>query len=107
MIVVDASVLIDHLGGRAEARQARRRAVEQDHLLTASVLTKIEITAGMRSAGSPDVQALFRVVEWLPVTDQIANDAGALARRYRKSHHTIDVVDFVIAATAQSLGADV
>ena len=107
MIVVDTSVLIDHLRGRPEAYRALRQAVEADQRLAGSVLTKVEITAGMRSNERGAVEALFRAVEWLPVTGAIADEAGVLARRYRRSHESIDVVDYVIAATARSLDASV
>lgn len=107
MIVVDTSVLIDHLRGRENARKALRQAVEDGQRVSASVLTKVEVTAGMRSAERNAVSTLFRAIEWLPVTDPIADDAGVLARHYRRSHQAIDVVDYVIAATARSHGADV
>lgn len=107
MIVLDTSVLIEHLRGRAEAHAALRRAVEDDQLLAASVLTKIEVTAGMRSSERRTVETLFTAMEWLPVTDPIAEDAGTLARQYRRSHQTINVVDYVIAATARAHGAAV
>lgn len=107
MIVLDTSVLIEHLRGRVEAHTALRRAVEDDHLLAASVLTKIEVIAGMPSNERRSVETLFSAMEWLPVTDEIAEDAGSLARQYRRSHQSIDVVDYVIAATARILGAAV
>lgn len=107
MILLDTSVLIDHLRGRPEAGRALRGAVEGGQMLASSVLTKVEITAGMRSAERGAVETLFRAVDWLPVTDPIANDAGNLARRYRRSHASIDVVDYVIAATARSFDATV
>lgn len=107
MIVVDASVLIDHLRGRADARHALRQAVKDRQRVAASVLTRVEVTARMRSAERDVVSTLFRAIDWLPVTDAIAEDAGVLARQYRQSHGAIDVVDFVIAATARSHDAQV
>ena len=107
MIVRDTSVLIDHLRGQPEVQRALRRAVESDQRLAGSVLTKVEITAGMRSNERGAVEALFRAVEWLPVTAAIADEAGVLARRYRRLHESIDVVDYLIAATARSLDASV
>src|SRR3954468_4871439 len=106
MILVDTSVLVDHLRGRTEARDALRRSVAAGQLLVGSVLTKVELLAGMRRDERRPTRALFSALEWLPVTEAIADGAGALARQYRQSHSAIDVVDYVLAATAQSCGAE-
>ncbi len=55
----------------------------------------------MRSAERRDVAALFGVMRLLPVTDMVASRAAEHLRSYRRSHQGIDVVDYVIAATAQ------
>ena len=47
-VVVDTSVLIDHLRGHEGARAMLRRATREGERLTASVLTKVEVLAGMR-----------------------------------------------------------
>jgi predicted nucleic acid-binding protein len=107
VIVVDTSVLIDHLRGRPEARDVLREAVTDGQVLGASVLTRIEVTAGVRSDERRATDALFRALRWLPVTDAVAEDAGLLARRYRRSHGSIDVVDYVVAASARVHDADV
>ena len=49
---------------------------------------------------------LFASLQVEPVTDVIAKRAGEQLRAYRRSHPGIDVVDYVIAATADVLGAD-
>ena len=41
------------------------------------------------------------------MTEPIAEEAGLLARRYRRSHGAIDVVDYVVAASAQVHDAEV
>jgi predicted nucleic acid-binding protein len=43
---------------------------------------------------------------WIGVSDEIADEAGRLARRYRRSHAGVGIVDFIIAATARSLAGD-
>src|SRR4051794_8465484 len=107
MILVDTSVLVDHLRGRPEARAALSRSVTAGQLLVGSVLTKVELLAGMRSDERGPTRALFSALEWLPVTEGIADHAGALARQYRQCQPAIDVVDYVLAATAQSCGAEI
>jgi predicted nucleic acid-binding protein len=40
------------------------------------------------------------------VSDAIAARAGGLLRKYRRSHPGIDLVDYMIAATAEELDAE-
>jgi predicted nucleic acid-binding protein len=102
--LLDTSILIDHLRGRAEATEVLLSAAK-DSTPMVSVLTRVEIEGGMRSDERHGVRRLFDVLDLVPVTDEIARDAGALLRRYRQSHPGIDLVDFVIAATARVTGA--
>jgi predicted nucleic acid-binding protein len=43
---------------------------------------------------------------WVPVDEQIARVAGSMAAEYRRAHSGIDAIDYVIAATATVVGAD-
>lgn len=104
-VLVDTSVLIDHLRGRTEARDALAGAVEAGGLLVGSVLTRTEVLAGQRDAEEGATASLLSVIEWVPVTEPIADRAGRLARRFLRSHPGVDTVDYVIAATAQEVGA--
>jgi len=99
--VVDTSVLIDHLRGRDDARRVLGEIVDADEQLLGSVLTRAELLAGARSAERPRIEALLGVVEWMPVTLEIADRAGELARECLRSHPGIDTVDYVIAATVE------
>jgi predicted nucleic acid-binding protein len=72
----------------------------------ASVLARVEIEGGMRSAERSQVASLFGVISLLPVTDAIARRAGEHLRRHRRSHPGIDLVDYVVAATAELNGAE-
>ena len=106
VIVLDTAVLIDYLRNDAAAGSAVESAVTRGDRLSASVLTKVEILRGMRTAERPAVRRLFRALEWAAVDDGIAELAGQFARRFRASHHNIEVPDYVIAATVDWLGAD-
>jgi predicted nucleic acid-binding protein len=99
-VVVDTSVLIDHLRGRREARDALRRVVLAGERLVGSVLTRTEVLAGVRPAESVATHALLDALDWVAVDDEIADAAGALANRFLRSHPGVDTVDYVIAATA-------
>jgi predicted nucleic acid-binding protein len=71
-----------------------------------SILSRVEIEGGMRSAERQEVATLFSFLRMKPVTDAIARRAGRHLRRYRSSHQGVDVVDYVIAATAEHFQAD-
>lgn len=98
-------MLIDHLRGNNAARQAVLAAVQSGALLTCSVITKVEVLAGMRPAEKQATQALLNALEWHPVTDELAEHAGQLANQYLHSHPGVDPADYVIAATAIRHGA--
>lgn len=91
MMIVDTSILIDHLRGRDEPARVLADALRRGETLAASVLTRIEILGPMRSPERPALTRLFTAIDWLPVTTDIADRAGELARGYRRSHGSIDL----------------
>jgi len=99
----DSSVLIAHLRGEQQATNLLLSATSEERL--ASVLSRAEIEGGMRSAERARVASLFGVLTLLPVTDPIAGRAGEYLRRFRRSHPGIDLVDYLVAATAELHGA--
>lgn len=104
-ILVDTSILIDHLRGHDAARLALWSAAESGERLVASVVTKVEILAGMRTAEEHATRDLFAALDWIAVDEDIAEGAGRLANRYLPSHPGVDPVDYIIAATTGHLGA--
>ena len=102
MILVDTTVLIDNLRRVTVAREAILAALDRGDTLAASVLTKVELLSGMRAHEKSATRELMASLRWIDVDDTIAELAGTLARRYRASHHGIDVVDYVIAATVNA-----
>jgi predicted nucleic acid-binding protein len=106
VILVDTDVLIANLRGREVARGWLREARRRSGRLSVSVLTNTEIIGGMRSLERREVYELLSSLRPLPVTDTIARRAGELRRIYRRSHASISVVDYVIAATAEVHGLD-
>lgn len=105
-VLVDTSILIDHLRGDAEARQALRTAADSGRRVAASVVTKVEVLAGMRPPEEDRTQRLLDVIDWVEVDEAIAEQAGALANQYLRSHPGVDPIDYIIAATSQALDAD-
>lgn len=99
----DTSVLIAHLRGERRATTLLQSVKNEQRL--ASVLARVEIEGGMRSGERGQVASLFGVMRLMPVTDAVARRAGEHLRRYRRSHPGIDLVDYVVAATAELHGA--
>lgn len=104
-ILVDTSVLIDHLRGNQAAREAVEVAVRRGERIVCSVVTRVEVLAGVRPGEEVPTRRLLDQVEWIPVTTVLAEEAGMLANRYLRSHPGVDSVDFIIAATALELNA--
>lgn len=105
-VVLDSNVLIDHLRAHPGARGRVRAELAASRTLMASTLTKVEVLAGMRSSERSATRSLFDAIGWIGVSDEIAERAGALAGAHRASHRYIETVDFVVAATAQQLEAE-
>ncbi|HMR95239.1 MAG TPA: type II toxin-antitoxin system VapC family toxin [Microthrixaceae bacterium] len=105
MILVDSDILIAHLRGVPDARSWLREARLRSPL-GISVVTVAELTGGMRSAERREVWALLNVMRAEPVTELVARRAGELWRRFRRSHTGIGIADYLVAATALELGAE-
>jgi predicted nucleic acid-binding protein len=105
-VLADTSVLVDYLRGVAQARDALRGVFADGDLVEASVLTRAELSIGMRKSERRSTDALVAAVHWVPVDDAVADEADALARSYGRSHSGIDAVDYCIAATARVHGLD-
>jgi predicted nucleic acid-binding protein len=101
--VLDTSVLVDHLRAHESATEYIAALQEQP---ACSEVSRIEIVQGLRSAERRQAEALFRLIEWVPVNEAVARRAGELGRRWRRSHPGIGVADLAIAATAEQVGGD-
>lgn len=105
-VLLDTSVLVDHLRGNVEARDAMLGAIAAGQRLAASVVVKVEVLAGVRPGEEPATRKLLDALEWFAVDDDVAERAGQLANRYLGSHPGVDPVDYIIAATAIANDAD-
>lgn len=106
MKLVDTTVAVDHLRGEKAAVRLLAGFLDAGEPLVASEVTRFELLAGVRPRGLGALEDFFAAVDWLPVTEAVTREAGALARRYLRSHSGIGTADYLIAATAIGAGAD-
>jgi predicted nucleic acid-binding protein len=104
-VVVDSSVLIDHLRADDRARRTLAERIADGDELWGVVVSRAEVLAGMRSAERAPTLRLLDHLRWLEVDVELADEAGALARRFRRSHPGLELADCLIAAGAVRLDA--
>ena len=106
-LVLDTSVLIDHLRGRPRAAtEIIPSAIARGDELWSSYVVRAEVLAGMRSGEETATRDLLRLVSWVEVDEAMTEAAGALGRRFLRSHRGIDVADLLVAALTQALDAE-
>ncbi|MGH2939270.1 MAG: type II toxin-antitoxin system VapC family toxin [Solirubrobacterales bacterium] len=106
MKLVDTSVAIDHLRGLPEAVDLLGGLIDGEELLLASEVVRFELLAGVRKGEIEALEQFFTALSWVPIGEEVARTAGDLARRHRRAHSGIDDADYLIAATAVLLEAD-
>ena len=101
-VVLDTSVLVDHLRGSTAATEYLAGLDERP---ACSEISRIEVIQGLRSSERKAAGELFELLSWIPVDEDVARRAGALGRRWRRSHPGIGVADLAIAATVEEVEA--
>ena len=98
--LVDTDVLIDYLRGVPAAVDALLALDE----VSVSVVSVAELFAGFRGAREQaDIGRLLAECQVLPVTEDVAREAGLLKKKYFASH-SVQLPDAMIAATALVYG---
>ena len=106
-LVLDTSVLIDHLRGRPPAATMLiPESIARGDEIWSSCVVRAELLAGMRADEETATRDLLRLVSWVEVDESVSEAAGALGRRYLRSHPGIEVADLIVAALAQELDAE-
>lgn len=106
MKLLDTTIAVDYLRGRQEARDLLGDLTEPPLGVLASELVRFELVAGARESELGTIQRFLAALEWVPVNGRVARVGGELARRFRSSHSGIEDVDYLIAATALILDAE-
>ena len=105
MLLIDTDVLIDHLRGFGPAIALLSGSKSR---LVLSSISVAELYQGVRGGSEGREQRILDMFldrfEIIPLSHEIAMEAGLLRREYQRSHG-IGLADSVIAATAESLGA--
>ncbi len=104
-VLVDSSVLIDHLRGHPPATDLLLRLVRAGDELWSITPVRTEIIAGMRPGEEAATRALLDQLRWLEVDVDLADHAGDMARGYVRPHPGVDTVDYLLAAGAARLDA--
>ncbi len=68
-------------------------------------MVRFELLAGARENELEALEGFCSAFAWVPVNEDIARAAGSLVRAHRLGHSGIDAADYVIAATALVLDA--
>jgi predicted nucleic acid-binding protein len=106
MKLLDTSVAIDHLRGSGPAVDLLTRLIEGGGALLASEVVRFELLAGVRENEVDALEQFFTALSWVPVGEEVARAAASLAQSHRRAHSGIDAADYLIAATALLLDAD-
>ena len=106
MRLLDTTVAVDYLRGRQQARDLLGDLTDTPGRILASELVRFEIVAGARESEVSAIERFLAALQWVPVNRRVARVGGELARRYRPSYGGIEDVDYLIAATALILDAD-
>lgn len=104
-VVCDTSVLVDFLRGDVRAISVLEEAATIGDELWGVVVTRTELVAGMRTDERHPTRALLDSLRWREIDLELADRAGELARRHRRSHPGVEVPDYLVAAGAELLGA--
>ncbi len=62
--------------------------------------------AGVRDEELDALEQFFSALSWVPLDEPITRTAGSLARRHRRAYSGTDDADYLIAATAVTLDAE-
>lgn len=102
-ILPDTDLLVDYLRGHEKAVAFIKARMER---VVLSVVVIAELYSGIRKTEEKEaIDALIEVCPIIPVSLELAKQAGRFRREYQKSHG-IGLMDALIAATATAGDAE-
>lgn len=99
-ILLDTSVMLDHLNGRSSRTEHLDRLIQQGHVLACCPVNITEVYAGLRPGEEEKTKVFMDSLKFVPVTAETAVQAGLLRRDWRQKGHTLSYSDVTIAAVA-------
>jgi predicted nucleic acid-binding protein len=101
-LLIDSDVLIDHLRKEKQALRFLAAELEKNSIIFVSVISRVEILAGIRKGEDAIVNSLFEILTPVNVDISIADRAGEYLRKYSRSH-SMSIGDALIAATSKEM----
>ncbi len=99
-ILIDTSIIIDHLRKKNKNRSHFYKLVD-DHNLFISTVTLFELYSGATDKRRlNDIKNIINYVHILPFTSKIAKQAGELYISLKKDNMLVEIRDLFIGATA-------
>ena len=102
--LIDTGIFVDHFRGKNEATEFLKKCIVEYDIVYYSVITRIELMAGMRKKEEPIINDFLGIFKEINVSSEIAYLAGIYMNKYMKSHG-INVPDAIISASALNLNA--
>ena len=105
-ILLDTSVIFDHLNDRFGRTEYLADLLKQDHMLACCPVTFTEVYCGLRPGEEAKTKDFLHSLEFYGITQEIATQAGLLRRDWRQRGQTLSYTDVTIAAVALANGLD-
>jgi len=97
--LLDTGLLIRYIRGERDTVRLLRDLTKREYVAI-SVITRIEVRAGMREHERYRTQKFLARIHTYDVTKEIADRTGDLLREYRQRGQILPLPDAIIAATA-------
>ena len=98
-ILIDTSILIDHLRRENKERSVYFRAVQRFDC-SVSAITEFEFRVGITATNRPFVEALIELTPILPFDSSCVQAAAGIYRNLKAVNQLIALPDLFVAATA-------
>lgn len=105
LLMLDTSVIVDHLNGRRRRTEYLERLVDQGHRLACCAVNVTEVYAGLRPGEEEPTRVFLQSLAYLPLTREVAARAGTLRRDWRQRGQMLSLGDVTIAAVALAFRA--
>ena len=100
LILLDSSLIFDHLNGRFGRTGYLQQLIGQGYVLACCPVNFTEVYAGLRPGEEDKTAAFMDSLEYLTGASEIARQAGLLRRDWQKKGQTLSYTDVTIAAVA-------